>query len=345
MSKGYVLEQFEAEPGYEGATPRLASKRLFAPATSVDVSLEPSPLDRRDELRQADEPPMIFEDEHEPRWSQESRAYPDLLGFRLTHILGPPTTTVGDDEALDPDGNRVPVGAFMHVWEAPFGPAGEAPLTTALLAAYADMNTFVRLTGCAAEELELTSEEGGVKARTGGPALFAAPVDDPALTATPETLAIRPFMRRGLRVETWQGNVFDLDQFNVTITNPVTAERSLGVASGYPSIIEKGDDPITVTIEAPKRKIRRVDLEALQAATRFAVKATWVSQSTVAATSYPYCLWLEGDGAQYTGGGPEALENRRRIGANYTALLTSDGAGASARFTLVNATSSYDPTR
>jgi len=82
MSKGYVLERFEDRPGFEGETTRLSTKRLFAPATSVSIEPGHSPLERRDELRQADEPPMIFEDEHEPRWSLESRAYPDMLGFR-----------------------------------------------------------------------------------------------------------------------------------------------------------------------------------------------------------------------------------------------------------------------
>lgn len=347
MPKGYVREQFEDIPGYEGATVRLGTKRLFAPATSVDTGLEPKPLERDDELRNADEPLEVFEDEHDPRWSMEGRAYPDPLGFRLAHILGPPRTTAGDDaRVLDPDGNRVPVGAHMHVWAAPFGPSGDAPQTTDLIAAYADEATWVHMTGCAAEELELSSgEAGGVQFRTGGPALFWAPIADPALTPIPETLAIRPFMRRGLRVVTWQGNVLDLEQFGVTITNPISADRSMGVASGFPSIVEKDDGPITVVIDAPKRKLRRADLEALQAATRFAVKALWESQNVIAATTYKYRLWLEGDGAQYTDGGPRSLENKRRIGASYRAKLTSDGAGASATFTLVNATASYDPTR
>ncbi len=345
MSKGYVREQFEASPGYEGASPRLSTKRLDTPATCVDPTLDPRLLDRDDELRGADEPLQAFEDEHDPRWAMEGRAYPDVLGFRLTHTLGRPTTTAGDGNILDPDGGRVPVGAFMHVWEAPFGPVGDAPLTTDMIVAYVDEGTFIHMSGCATEELELTSEAGGVKFRANGPALVALPVDDPAITPIPETLAVRPFMRRGLRVTTWQGNVLDLEQFNVTVSNPVEVDRSLGVASGFPSIIEKADGPITVTVEAPKRKLRRADLEALQRATRFAVKAAWVSQTEIAASRYPYSFWLEGDGAQYTGGGPQSLENRRRIGATFQAKLTSDGSGASARFTLVNATASYDPTR
>src|SRR5215212_1225536 len=343
MPKGYVREQFEGTPGYEGAAPRLSIKRLDSPATSVDNGLEPTPLERDDELRGADEPLQIFPDEYDPTWGFRSRAYPDLLGFRLTQILGSPTSAVGDnDRVVDPDGNRVPVGAFMHTWTAPYGPAGDSPITTAMTLAYADERTFIALAGCASEELTLSSgEAGGVQVETRGRALFWDTIADPSITPTPESLAIRPFMRRGLRVETWQGNVLDLQEFGVTIANPIAFDRALGVASAFPSIVEKDEGPITVTVEAPKRKLRSADLDALMAADRFAVKALWESQNRIGATSYFYRLWLEGDGAQYTGGGPQALENRRRIGATYQAKLTSDGAGASSKFTLVNATREY----
>lgn len=343
MPKGYVREQFEKSPGYEGIVAEVSTKKLDSPATSVDNSLEPSPLERDDELRGADEPLQIFEDEYNPTWGFASRAYPDLLGFRLTHILGLPVSTAGDGAAVkDPEGNSIPVGATRHVWAAPFGPAGPSPLTTDMILGYVDEGSFIHLTGCGAEELSLSSEEaGGVKLASKGPGLFWKPIDDPALTPTPESLAIRPFMRRGLKVVTWQGNVRDLENFGVTISNPIEAGRSMGVGSGYPDLLEKGDGPIVVAIEAPKRHIRKADLEALMAAERFGMKASWISQSKVGVTAYPYSFWLEGDGAQYTGGGPASLENKRRIGSTYQAKLTSDGVGASSKFTLVNATASY----
>lgn len=343
MPRGFVREQFEDEPGYEGADVELSIKVLDSPATSVENSPEPAPLERDDELRGADEPLEVFPDEYDPTWSFRSRAYPDLLGFRLTHLLGAPRTVEGDGATVrDPDGNTVPRGAYMHEWAAPYGPAGDAPLTTNMLLGYADEGTYIRMTGCAAEELSLSSgEAGGVQLETSGRALHWATIVDPSITPTPEALATRPFMRRGLRVTLWQGRVLDLSEFGVTVTNPVEFDRALGVASAFPSIAEKAEGPITVMIEAPKRKLRSADLDALMDATRFAVKALWESQNEIGATRYPYRLWLEGDGAQYTGGGPEALENRRRIGASYQAKLTSDGSGASSKFTLVNATAEY----
>jgi len=345
MPKGYVREQFEDTPGFEGATPGLSTKTLDAPAQSVENSPESSPMEIDDELRGVDEPLQISEDEHNPTWSRGLRAYPDALGFDLTHILGPPVTTAGDGIIEDPDENTVPVGAHMHVWEAPHGLVGPDTLTTDMIVAYVDEGSFVHLSGCGVDELTLnTDDAGGVKLSKKGPALFYEPIADPALTPIPESLATRPFMRRGLEVVTWQGNVLDLDQFNLTITNPLDYGRSMGVASAFPSRAEKGEGPVLVVIEAPKRHVKNADLTALLRASRFAVKALWESQSNIAATAYPYRFWVEGDGAQYTGGGPQALENKRKIGADFQAKLTTDGTGASSKFTLVNATASYDPT-
>ena len=343
MPKGYVREQFEDSPGFEGAEPKLSTKKLDAPAQSVDNSLEPSPLERDDEMRGLDEPPQIFEDEFNPTWGQSSRAYPDLLGFALTHILGLPVSIAGDGAAVkDPDGVAVPVGATRHVWTAPFGPSGPSPLTTKLNLGYVDEETFILVTGAGCEEMTLRSDEaGGVKLGRKGPALFWDHIADPAITPTPESLGIRPFMRRGLEVQTWQGDPRELENFGITITNPISADRSMASGSGYPDLLEKGEGPIIVTIEAPKRHINPADLEALQRAERFAMKARWISQSLIGVTSYPYGLWLEGDGAQYTGGGPASLEHKRKIGSTYQAKLTSDGVGASSKFTLVNATASY----
>lgn len=342
MPKGYVREQFENIPGYEGAETELSAKKLDSPATSVENSLEPSPLERDDELRGSDEPLQIFEDEHGPTWGFSSRSYPDLLGFRLKHILGDPVSTAGDGIIKDPDENLIPVGATRHVWSAPFGPAGASPMTTAAILAYVEEATFLQLTGCGAEELTLSSDEaGGVKLATKGPALFWEPIEDPGITPTPESLAIQPFKRRNLTVVTWQGEERDLENFGLTIANPIGAERSMGVGSAFPDVLEKQDGPIVVTIDAPKRHLRKADLEALQSAERFLMKARWESQTNIGATEYPYRFWVAGDGAQYTGGGPAALENKRRTGATYQAKLTSDGSGASSTFTLVNATASY----
>lgn len=345
MPKSYLRERFESEPGYEGnEEAKLSTKTLDAPAQSVDNAPEPSPLERDDELRGADEPLQVFEDEHDPTWGLTQRAYPDSLGMSLTHLLGPPKSVEGDDEAIkDPDDNKVPKGAFMHTWEAPYGPSGPNPITTDLVLAYEDEGSYVHLSGCGAEELTLNSDDaGGVKLARKGKALFYEPIADPEITPTPESLAIRPFQRRGLRVSKWQGDPQLLEQFNLTITNPLEVARSMGVASAFPDLMEKGEGPILVVIEAPKRHFRTADLEALLGATRFEVKALWESLSKIGATAYPYRFWAQGDGGQYTGGGPSALENKRRLGATFQTKLTSDGAGASSKFTLVNATKSYD---
>ena len=343
MPLNYLQENYEDTPGFEGAEVTLSTKTLHSPAQSVENAPEPEVMERDDEMRQADEPLQVFEDEFNPTWSRGLRSYPDSLGFDLTHILGPPVSTPGDGAAVkDPDGVSVPVGAHRHVWSAPFGPAGPNPITTDMVLGYVDEDAFVHLSGCACEELTLnTDDAGGVKQMKKGAALLYESIEDPAITATPESLAIRPFQRRGLKVATWQGDPKLLEQFNLTITNPLDIGRSMGVASSFPDLAEKGEGPITCVIDAPKRHFQSADLDALMAADRFAVKALWRSLSKIGITAYFYSFWVEGDGAQYTGGGPQTLENKRRIGADFQAKLTSDGAGASSKFTLVNATANY----
>lgn len=342
MPANYLKKQFEEAPGYEGLDPELADKELFAPSQQFETNLEPNPLQRDDELRGSDEPLQVFEDEHDPTWSEQTRAYPDDTGFALTQILGEPTTTAGNGVITDPDGNTIPATAYRHVWDAPYGPDGNSPLTADVIAAYVEEDTFIHMSGCAAAELTLSSgDAGGVIRSSNGPALFWDTIADPSETPVTESLAIQPFMRSGLQVVTWEGDERNIENFDVGISNPLDVARSLGVASAFPDLVEKGEGPIVVTIGVPMRHLDSATLDALKAATRFAMKARWQSKSNIAATGYPYRLWLEGDGAQYVGGGPNALVNQRRIGASFDAKLTSDGAGASSKFTLVNATPDY----
>jgi hypothetical protein len=342
MGKAYLLEHYEDVPGYEGAVVVPSVKELFSPATSFEATPEPAPLERDDEFRGIDEPLEVSEDEHNPKWSYASRAYPDLVGFRLKHALGPPTSTPGDGKITDPDGAPIPTNCHRHVWEAPYGPSGPNPLTTDAVVAYVDENTFVHVTGCGCEEVALASgEAGGIRLTASGSALVYDPIADPAEVAAPESLAVLPFMRSEMKVVTWEGDERNIENLDVTITNPIEVARSLAAESRFPDLMEKAEGPIVVSFSVPKRHLSSAELEFLLAATRFAVKVRWASRSTIAATAYPYRLWLEGEGAQYTGGGPDALENKRRIGATYQGKLTSDGVGASSKFTLVNATASY----
>ncbi|MBA3689785.1 MAG: hypothetical protein H0W82_00030 [Actinobacteria bacterium] len=344
MATAYCNAFFESIPGNETNVPTSSAKVIYFPATQFTPGLNPSPLDRNDEIRNLDEPLMLVPEHYAPEWSLETRNYPDSLAFLMKMILGAPVTTAGNGVITDPDSATIPATAYRHVWTAPFGPAGASPMTAQLRAAYKDQTTFFKMKGAACQTLSLTTPEtGGGRLAASGPALYMAREADPSLTPTYESLLIPPFLRRNLTVPTWlSGGATSIEDFSVTITNPVEPYSSLGIASAYPDVMEKGEAPITFTGSIPKRQLDPDDYDALVASTGFAAKAKWISTKVIAATAYFYSAWIEFDNAQYTTGGPVPLENKRRHGGTFDFAATSDGAGASATVTIVNATASYN---
>jgi hypothetical protein len=343
MATGYLQAQFESLPGNETNTPTLSTKSIYIPLRTFEPQLGTAPLERDDELRGVDEPIAVLPDTYAPSASLDVRAYPDVLGFLFKAIIGAPTTTAGNGVITDPDGTAIPTGAFKHVWTAPFGPTGAYPQTVQFQAAYKDESVFFKGKGWAPTSLELSNpDSGGVGCQVQGPCNYLTRVSDPSLSATYESLTVAPFVKANLSIQTWLTNsgATSSGDFSVAVNNPVVPVRSMGIASRYPDVVEKDDGPIVVTGSVSPRHLDVDDWDALIAATGFATKARW--QSTVAITgSYKYALWQQCLNAQYLDGGPEALANRRRTGAQFRWKATYSGTPGSASFTLVNATSSY----
>lgn len=344
MALGYITARHESIPGNETNAPTPSTKRWYFPATSFTPSPNPAHMERDDEIRNLNEPIMRLAERYGPEWAMTCRMYPDITAFYLILALGMPVSTAGNGVITDPDTTAIPVGATRHVWTAPFGPAGASPLTAAFQAAYSDQSVFFDVKGAALSQMSIETPESGGGTLTGsGPALYMpiASVTDPALTPAYESLAITPFQRSHLTLPTWlSGTATSTEDFSLSITNPVEAYPSLGIASKFPDVMEKGEAPIMFTGSIPKRNLDADDYAALMAATGFAAKARWLSTSIIA-TAYPYKLFAEFDNCQYVAGGPGALENKRRIGGSFDFAATSDGAGASVTITLVNATASY----
>lgn len=342
MANGYSQLKFEESGvGNETVTPTASTKVLYPPLTEFEVNPGVSHLERDDELRGIDEPIQPLPEKYDPTWSLASRMYPDVMGFLLKWILGPPVTTAGNGVITDPDSVVIPAGCHRHVWTAPYGPSGASPRTVSGKVAYVDQAQYFDLRGAACQELALAmADSGGGRVTASGPACFFNEGTNPSLTPAYESLDTPPFMRRHLAIVTWLAGTATTEDWDVSIANPVEVLRTLGITSAYPDLIEKGDGPIKVTGSIRKRATDTQDFAALLAGTRFAIKARWQSDKIIA-SAYPYRMWLEGDGAQMISGGPQALANRRRIGAEYGWVLSSDGAGASSTWTLVNATASY----
>lgn len=346
MATGYLKSAFEypGQPGAEFSTPTLSTKVLYAAVLDFTPQLGANPLERDDELIGVDEPRAVVPELYNPTWSLTSRAYGDTLGFLLTAMLGAPTTTAGNGVITDPDGVKIPTGAYRHVFTAPFGPSGYYPQTQEFIAAYKDQSVFYRLKGCATEQLNITvPESGGVQLEASGPACYIARISDPSLSVSPDGATTSPFQRAFATVSTWLSNSYvtvSAQDISYSIANPVSQIMGMTTATRFPETVQKDDGPITVTGSVSARQIDADDWDALTANTGFAATTRFVSTDTIA-SSYPYKAYITAKNCQYVGGGPDALSNRRRIGGTFEFRHTYAGTAGNTVITIVNNTSSY----
>jgi hypothetical protein len=96
MPAAYLQEKFESIPGNETNAPTLSTKILYPPAIEYTFDPGTNHMERNDELRANNEPQAVLTERYAPTWSMNGRVYPDGIGWRLKHILGPPTTTITD---------------------------------------------------------------------------------------------------------------------------------------------------------------------------------------------------------------------------------------------------------
>lgn len=344
MATGYAKIALESIPGNETNTPTLSTKVLYPPALSVDLGAKAEHLGRGDEIRNLDEEPALVPEAFTAEHSLETRAYPDVTGFLFSWLLGPPTTVVGNGIITDPASVAIPSGAYRHTWTSPFGPSGPYPKTAELIAAYKDQGAFFKAKGCGLSQLAIeNAERGGLNIKVSGPALYVQRIPDPALTPTYESLGVKPFMGGNMSIPTWLSGSANCEKSGMSIQfeNPMEPYTSCQTASKWADQLEKTDSPISVSGNAPKRLLDIDDWDALMAATGFATKFQWISDSIIAA-GYPYKLFIETANSQYVDGGPEALANKRRLGAQFNWRATNaSGTPGSVTVTLINATAAY----
>lgn len=341
MASGYLEVRTEtgAAPLNEFGTGPYGTKTIYIPAITFTPALNAAPLSRDDELRGTDEPQPVLPERYAPNWSVETRAYPDTLGFLLTWMLGTPATTAGT--VADLFGGTVHAGAYRHRWTAPFR-TGSYPQTATVRAAYKDQAVYFKQQGCALETLTITSPDtGGVRLAASGPALYMQRISDPALSPAYEAIAVPPFQKSHLTMPGWLSNTSTHQDLTISLSNPVDVTASMGVASRYPDIVEKGGAPVTLTGSLPQRQLGTPDYDALLNATAFSGTVKWVStEYMVAGSAKPYHFAIGMSNVQYTDGDPGALVNQRRIGGNFN-FKASNAGSTSVLIELVNLTSSY----
>lgn len=346
MASGYLRVAREASggPGNETNSPTLATKKTFIPITGFNIDPGTNHMERGDELRNSQLNPAILAESYDPKWDLSSRAYPDVLAQMLTCLFGPPTTTAGNGTITDLGGTAIPATAYRHRWgDTPV--AGANPATSQFDIGYTMLATpvYYKAKGAAVEALEVESPaEGGVMIKASGPAAYADEQSNPSLTPTYESLSVRPFTRANLTIPTNLSGTGEVDDFTLSISNPVETHRTLGIASEWADTVEYANEGVVVTSGTiPKRILDSTDLAALKAATGFALLAKWESDSIIA-SSYPYKFIVSVANAQYTSGKPGELGNRRRIGLEDVGWVSTSADGSTAtQFEVVNATSAY----
>jgi hypothetical protein len=247
------------------------------------------------------------------------------------------TTTPGAAGPVsDPDGGTIPATATKWVFTKRDAILAQ---TARIIGNYQTEGLSLQGNGFAASSLSLNAA-GEISADLMGLVCQRLPVS--GLTPTITSAAIPP-VRRGNLYLSWLAGGGSPADFSFQIANSLERVRSLSLdpPSSFPDRLEYGDEQVRLTGSIPKRVLAAADVDALLAASTFAAKARWRSAKAIAATSYPYSLWIEMPAAQLTGGTPDELGNKRRFGATYDFEAAYDEAsGYDVRITVVNATPS-----
>ena len=241
------------------------------------------------------------------------------------------TSTVAGSASTvtDPDGYGVPTGAYL--WT--FAKRQTATAQSAQIIVAYPMHEFWQkgqgygiqsLTANAAGELGLDLI-----------GLVAKPIDDPSIVGSVDTQDVHP-LRRGDFELTWgNGSLAYVQDFSVSMANPLERGDHLGFRSYYPKTLEH-TDIASLTGSIGRRQIDRADYESLIYADEIEGKAAWVGDSNIGNTGSPYAAWLEMPKVQHTGGGPEAASNRRRFPASFDfAAGYSESAGYDFRWSVL----------
>ena len=239
-------------------------------------------------------------------------------------------TGAAGGSAVLPDGGFPPTGT--NVWTFTKRP-GLVPKTAQIIAVYANEGVYMQGQGYALSALN-GNADGAITGTWVG--LVYARINDPSLAPAYDVSAI-PHLRRGDMSMTWLSGSGVTSDFTWAIANPLEAIDSFGVVSYYPDQMEQGPARVAITGTIPKRTLSTVDVDALLNAATFAAVATWHSPVAIAATQYPYSMFLQMPAAQIVGGDADPLTNNRRFGGNWNWMAAWDEiAGYDAKFTLVS---------
>lgn len=341
-TQDYLQLAIEETPRFEGAADlaptRVSTNKVYLPVQTGRAVPGVVPLDRSDEVRGIEGAVPQLVDGYEPAGAIAMRAYANPLTWLLAVAGFNPTHTAGDGVITDPDAVAIPAGAHRWVFTKRGGLTAK---TLQMLLSYVDEGFFLKAQGYGVQGWTLDAA-GAFTAELVG--LVAGRVADPNLTPAYDTQAI-PHLRRGDLTLTWLAGTAETDDFSIAGSNPLTRRHtmSLDPPSFFPDKLDHGDERVYIRGSIPKAAIDPDDFDALMDLSTFAAKARWQSPHTIAASGYPYSMWLQMPSCQYVSGEPDELSNKRRLGATFDWFAAWDeAAGYDAKITLVNAVSAIE---
>lgn len=267
----------------------------------------------------------------------------DVLGGGT--LASATTTTGATGSNVDSLGRGATAGAYIWELEPRNGVDGartaHTPASFQLTADYGD--PWLQAQGCGTSQVQM-GNDGAFTAS--GPALYAErTLSDPSLVATYDAPTIHPIMFRDLVLSGWGGaSVCDIRSFSWQVEATQVVEDSACTQGGWPDRLYFDGLHTMLNGSVDTSVFSAETWDHMMAADTFAMNAEYVTQSEVGSSGSPYRMGLVMPAVQIgEGGGPEALEAKRRHGGTWPWTATLDAtAGYSHRIVIVNAVSAIE---
>lgn len=346
MEQRYGKLEIEKAQASEKVEGEVNASKFFLPATEMGFAPNPSLLDRSDEIRQIDGRVIGAKNDYAPTGSCVIRGYANYLGVLLYLLFGEVESVEGDGAAVkDPAGVGIPKKAWKHTFKKK---AGATPRSARATLAYFDK--WVRARGVTVPSMAFALGDDGLKVTASLMANYLSRLAvDPADEVKGDALSVLPFRRRNCEVSHPSLAATKLlNSIDFSLEQSLEAVRTMGSMSGWPQATERANSPegfLRLQGSLARRDFDAADWDALIEAAVFSLVFKFQSEQAIPGVeggAYPFGLWVETSGAQFTGGSVENLKQQARHEATFDWQAGATEAGKSdVTCVLVNGTKSY----
>ena len=345
VANGPYLEMaLESQPNYEGAANAVSTYLSYPPFEELTDNEKATMLEQKQIANGFLGPmPHVGVAKYDPEFALgKASPRPSHLGFLCALHFGSWTSVAGDgDLVVDPDGNAVPVGGYLHTFVYKFD---LMPQTARMRGCTGDGRHRYG-SGVALSDLGFAWENGAMTVDPKGLALVMKDVEIGSTELPTEVTPIidldAPYRRGDLTI-TWLDNTAFTTDFSFKFAAAVEAKPSPVAASLYPTgMLYKNAYPL-VSGEIDKAILNADDWNALANGTQFAAKVKVAHRSTIGEDGYQPGFWAVMPGCQLTAITRNAIKAERRREGKYAWESRIDPAtGNFCTVTVVNTTPDY----